>query len=118
MPKEVGIAQIQRNYVDLALLVEAIELKKAAFNNSLHYDVILNNQSRSLTISFDIYTMNPGGFHIGYEVFEAKFPIVPKYDLEKNNMHNHEYSGWLVWTDDFDLQCTEAPNSETCDCTD
>lgn len=120
LPKEVGIAQIQRNYVDLALLVEAIKLhNQSTTTNKIHYDIeTINNKPVKLALSFDLYATNPLGTYIGDESYEAIFKTVPKYHLEQNEMHNHEYSRWIIWIDDANFECTNAPESETCDCAD
>jgi hypothetical protein len=115
LPKQVGIAQFQRNYVDMALLVEAIKIYNAStITNQISWDTSNNK----IKLYFSIYTMNPNGFHIGYEEYKAKLHIVSATLTEKNNTQKHEYSRLLVWVDDFDLECIDAPKTETCNCND
>jgi hypothetical protein len=118
LPQSQGIATIQRNYIDLSLLIEAIKLFNNKNTQQINYEIEQEfNQPTRLKLSFSQYAMNPNGFHVGYETFQATYKIVTQYFLEENKQHKHEYNKYLVWLDDFDFECTEAPESERCDCT-
>jgi len=82
----------------------------------------------TLSLYYDRYTMNPQGYHIGYETWRASFPIRKKRPTEFNRMIlesldlegvpeiDTEWFEYVVLLSEMTVECVSAPESETCDC--
>lgn len=101
--------KVKRTYYALDLLYETNEEE-----NEVTFDEI-DLEKGKCRITFSRAAYNPVGFHIGTEVFEATYKLIPKKAIEYNPMHRHEYSGWLIDIyDPEEFVCIDAPESEMC----
>lgn len=128
-PRERTMDKVVREYVDLAVLIAALE-----DNNPFDgFDIVFDETTASAHISFvySRYTMNPVGFHIGYETYEAKVNLVlkrrgietnpiQKSEFIHNDLYNihGRYSDYLVDLATFNVVILDHPESEECDCED
>ena len=107
------IQTVSRNYVDLALVVEIL---KANYPETKY---AVDIQNHRLEIYYERYTMNPVGFHIGWENYTFAVPLHRKHLLERNEMVIEQYgekAEWLCDLEDINVTCDDAPESEICAC--
>jgi hypothetical protein len=99
--------KVIREYVDAALFIEAASRV-----------VTVNQTSFSIELYFHRYTMNPHGYHIGYETYCATIDLVEKRGIEKNRKQEEidSNSKYLVDLSTMDVSCTDCPESEACSC--
>jgi hypothetical protein len=121
LPKQAGIAQVKRTYVDLALLTEALDLHQESYTDHLTYNVFYRStdqKPQSINIYMSMQAMNPNGFIIGRELYECTFTVLKKKYIEINRMHKHELSNYIVDIEDGSFMFIDGPESETCECED
>lgn len=105
---------ITRKYMDLSLFITAFE---QCVQNGFDIELPNSSPSTGLQISCSLYTLNPTGYHIGYEEYVATLSLVPARLTETSPMSKHPQCKWLVDIDSLDnVDCVAAPPSEECDC--
>lgn len=113
-------------WVDMFLMLYVVKKYCGGISEPIKIDVDIDKGY--LHLYYDRYTMNPSGFHIGYETWQASFPIRRKRSNELNSMILHsldieridgmdiEWFEYVVLLDDMTVECIRAPETETCDC--
>lgn len=114
-------------WVDMFLMLYVVKnFSTIEFNVDIEFGPINN----VLYLSYQRYTMNPQGYHIGYETWRASFPIRKKRPTEFNrkileslnldggNEMDVEWFEYVVLLDEMTVKCIGAPFSEICDCSD
>jgi hypothetical protein len=128
-PKSMTV--VTRRYVDLSLFVIALEHMHPDLNvevedieNTSSFvdtygdgNLDLLNKYRTISIYFSRYTMNPAGYHIGYEQWTAKLNVILARDSENTPRRIHTLRRWLVDIDSLhDVSLESGPESEECAC--
>jgi hypothetical protein len=122
-PGNSTIEKVVREYVDLAVLIEALALTQE-FDYNLSFEEDDITKQGTIVLSWNRYTMNPQGFYIGYEKYQATLKLVEKTSQEKNHKQVHEldcgydvlYSDYLVDLGSFEARLVDHPEEETCEC--
>lgn len=103
------IETITRTYVDLSLFVIVFE----HINPNCHLKI----NTKYLTFTWSHYTMNPHGFHVGYEDYLVTLDLVEARDCENTPRNAHPFRKMLVDIESIDnLTCESAPETEPCAC--
>jgi hypothetical protein len=120
-----------RWYVNLALMTESLDQVTGGMGNSSGYEVDLHHEpaeeydiadSRlnmdgefpALVLTVSRYAMNPMGYHVGYEEYEAILPLSLARGNERHG--THKWSDWVVDIDDMEVRMVSAPDEEECAC--
>lgn len=113
-------------WTDMFLMLYIV--KHFCSSMSTKFVIDADYDAKELRLSYDRYTMNPVGMEIGYETWQATFPIREKTWTELNgnilrtlinntpNGMEADWYRWCVLLDRMEVECIDAPDTETCEC--